>query len=222
MSDVVLLLAGGSEPGPELLSILPGAGVRCIAADSGLDHARALGLRPELVVGDLDSVSPAALAEAEAEGIPIERHPADKAQTDLELALVRAVALAPDRILVAGIGGGRLDHFLANVGVLASPRWAAVPIDGWIDGDRIAVVQPGRRRVLEGALGDLLSLLPINGDAVGVTVTGVRWPLAGDTLPASSSRGVSNVFTQVTAVVELGQGTLLAVQPGPSASAAGV
>lgn len=221
MSNVVLLLAGGSGPGPELLSALPAAGVRCIAADSGLDHARALGLRPELVVGDLDSVSPAGLAWAEAEGIAIERHPVDKAQTDLELALARAVALAPDRILVAGIGGGRLDHFLANIGVLASPRWAAVALDGWIDGARIAVVHPGRRRVLEGAAGDLLSLLPINGDAVGVTVTGVVWPLAGDTLGASSSRGVSNVFTQVTAVVELIGGTLVAVQPGPSASTAG-
>ena len=218
MSDVVLLLAGGSEPGPELLSILPGAGVRCIAADSGLDHARALGLRPELVVGDLDSVSPAGLAWAEAEGIAVERHPVDKAQTDLELALVRAVALLPDRIVVAGIGGGRIDHFLANIGVLADPRWAAVDLDGWIDGARVAVVHPGRRRVLEGEPGELLSLLPINGDADDVTATGVAWPLAGDTLAASSSRGVSNVFTQVTAVVQVGRGTLLAVQPAPSGS----
>ncbi|MEZ5411879.1 MAG: thiamine diphosphokinase [Acidimicrobiales bacterium] len=222
MSNVVLLLAGGSEPGSELLAALPGDGVRCIAADSGLDHARALGLRPELVVGDLDSVSPAALAWAEAEGIPVERHPADKAPTDLGLALVRAVALAPDRVLVAGIGGGRLDHFLANIGVLASPRWAAVALDGWIDGARIAVVHPGRPRVLDGAPGDLLSLLPINGDAVGVSVTGVTWPLADETLAASSSRGVSNVFTQVSVVVELSGGTLLAVRPAPSASAAGV
>ncbi len=222
MSNVVLLLAGGSEPGPELLSALPAGGVRCIVADSGLDHARALGLRPELVVGDLDSVSPAALAWAEAEGIAIERHPVDKAQTDLELALVRAVALAPDGVLVAGIGGGRLDHFLANIGVLASPRWAAVALDGWIDGARIAVVHPGRRRVLEGVPGQLLSLLPINGDAVGVTATGVAWPLAGETLAAGSSRGVSNVFTQVTAVVELVAGTLLAVKAAPSSSVTGV
>ncbi len=196
--------------------------MRCIVADSGLDHARALGLRPELVVGDLDSVSPAALAWAEAEGIAIERHPADKAQTDLELALVRAVTLAPERIVVAGIGGGRIDHFLANIGVLASPRWAAVPLEGWIDGARIAVVHPGLRRRLEGEPGQLLSLLPINGDALGVIATGVAWPLAGETLTASSSRGVSNVFTQVTAVVELGEGTLLAVLPAPGPSAAGV
>ncbi|MDH5290697.1 MAG: thiamine diphosphokinase [Acidimicrobiia bacterium] len=222
MSDVVLLLAGGTEPGPELLAALPTDGVSCIAADSGLDHARALGLRPELVVGDLDSVSPAALAWAEAQGIPIERHPVDKAQTDLELALARAVAQAPDRVLVAGIGGGRLDHFLANIGVLASPRWAAVALDGWIDGARIAVVHPGRPRVLAGAPGDLLSLLPINGDAVGVTVTGVAWPLDDDTLAASSSRGVSNVFTQVSVVVQVSVGTLLAVRPAPSASATGV
>jgi len=221
MSDTVLVLAGGGEPGPELLAALPATGVRCLAADSGLDHARALGLRPELVVGDLDSASPAALAWAEAEGIPIERHPVDKAHTDLELALARAVASAPDRVLVAGIGGGRLDHFLANVGVLASPRWAAVSVDGWIDGARIAVVHPGRPRVLEGAPGDLLSLLPVNGDAVGVTATGVAWPLDGETLAASSSRGVSNVFTQLTAVVGLLEGTLLAVRPAPSTPVTG-
>lgn len=213
MSHVVLVLAGGSEPGRDLLAVVP-AGARCIAADSGLDHARALGLRPELVVGDLDSVSAASLAWAEAEGIAIERHPADKAQTDLELALLRAVAMAPDQVLVAGIGGGRLDHFLANVLVLADPRWAGVALDGWIDGALVAVVHPGRRRVFDGEPGELVSLLPVNGDARGVVATGVVWPLAAETLRASSSRGVSNVFAHVRATVGVAQGTLLVVRPG--------
>jgi thiamine pyrophosphokinase len=218
MPRTVLILAGGTAPTSDVTRALDPAAM-CIAADSGLDHARALGLVPDLVIGDLDSVTPAALAWAELRGVPIERHPTDKAQTDLELALSRAVDLDPVRVVVAGIGGGRLDHFLANVAVLADRRWSAVAVDGLIDGATISVIHG--ERTLQGQIGDLVSLLPVHGDALGVTTIGLRWPLQAATLTAGTSWGVSNVFTAATATVSLHHGTLLAVQPGAADGAGG-
>lgn len=220
MSLDVVILAGGVLPGPEVRAALP-AGASCIAADSGLDHALALGLHPDLLVGDLDSISPPGLAWAEAAArrgeLTIERHPAAKDQTDLELALVRAVEMAPDRIVVAGIGGGRFDHLLANIGVLADSRFAGAAVDGLLEGARVAVIHD--RRTLSGQVDELVSLLPVNGDAVGVTTDGLVWPLSGETLRAGSSRGVSNVFAASQATVSVVQGTLLAVQTGQVSAA---
>ncbi len=210
MPHTLLVLAGGTSPSPDALRALPPAAM-CIAADSGLDHARVLGLIPDLLIGDLDSVSAESLAWAEREGVPIHRYPADKDQTDLELALSHAVELEPARIVVAGIGGGRLDHFLANFMVLAQRRFAGPDIDGLIDGALISVVH--RQRALSGRRGELISLLPAHGDAVGVSTTGLRWPLHDETLRAGTSRGVSNLFADEAASVSLEHGTLLAIQP---------
>lgn len=219
MPGTVVVMAGGEAPEPGALAGLPPDAV-CVAADSGYDHAIALGLAVVALVGDLDSVSPAGLARAEAAaargGLAIERHPADKDQTDLELALHRAVALAPERIVVAGIGGGRVDHLLGNLAVLADPRWARAALDGLIDGAWIRVVHADRARTLTGQEGELVSLLPVNGDAEEVTTTGLRWPLRGETLRAGSSRGVSNLFAAPRATVALTGGALFAIQPGLS------
>jgi thiamine pyrophosphokinase len=184
----------------------------CIAADSGLDHAHDLGLVPQVVVGDLDSVSRAALARARADGATIDRYPARKAKTDLELALDRAVAAGPDRIVVAGIGGGRLDHHLANLLVLADDRYRGTDIDALNDTARVVVVR-SRPRTFHGRAGESLTLLAVHGDAGDVVTTGLAYPLWGETLHAGSTRGVSNELVTTTASVTVGRGVVLAVQP---------
>ena len=210
MSETVLIMAGGTTPTPQVQRALPPAAM-CIAADSGLDHARHLGLVPDVVIGDLDSVSAEGLRWAEDTGIEIRRHPPDKNETDLELALELARSSGAERIVVAAIGGGRFDHLLANIMVLADPRYAGPAIDAYVDTAVLSVVR-GRRR-LAGDIGELVSLLPLHGDATGVTTTGLRYPLDGETLAAGASRGVSNVFVSTEASVEVEAGVLLAIQP---------
>jgi thiamine pyrophosphokinase len=183
----------------------------CIAADSGIDHARALGRVPDLVVGDFDSVSTEGLAWAADRGATVEAHPANKDQTDLELALVRAVDHQPERIVVAAIGGGRFDHLLANVQLIADERFAAVPVDAYVDTALVSVVH--EQRTLHGSVGETISLLPMHGDAVDVVTSGLGYPLRNERLRAGSSRGVSNYFAAVDASVRVGRGTLVAVQP---------
>jgi thiamine pyrophosphokinase len=183
-----------------------------IAADSGLHHATALGHHIDLAIGDFDSVDPDALAAAEHRGTAVERHPEAKDHTDLELALDRAVALGAERIIVVGGHGGRLDHFLANLLVLASPRYIDLAIEAHIGP---ATVHNVRGRVeLKGRPDEVVTLLPIHGPAHGVTTEGLRYPLRDETLDAGSTRGVSNVFVDGRATVSVESGLLITIQPG--------
>ncbi|HJU47597.1 MAG TPA: thiamine diphosphokinase [Gaiellaceae bacterium] len=209
----VLILAGG-EGAPQEPVSRDGHGT-VIAADSGLDLAYALGLRVDVAVGDFDSATPAALARAAAEGTAVDRHPADKDATDLELALDRAVALGAGRVLVVGGDGGRLDHLLAGALLLGSARYASLEVDARLGAARAYVVRD--ERILTGTEGELVSLLALHGPAQGVTTVGLRFPLRGETVSAGSTRGVSNVLEGTEARVTLERGVLLAVFPGEQA-----
>jgi thiamine pyrophosphokinase len=182
-----------------------------IAADSGLDHALALGVAVDVLIGDLDSVSVVGRRSATAAGVEVIEHPTAKAETDLELALRLALRAAPRRITVVGGHGGRLDHLLANVWLLAGPALAPVELRALLGPALLTVVRS--RAVLHGRVGELVSLLPAHGSAGGVTTEGLRYPLADEPLAAGSPRGVSNEFLEVEAVVALRSGTLVAVQP---------
>ena len=206
MAGDVVVFAGGDPPPTSVLAGLP-VGAYVIAADSGFDHARRLGVRVDLVVGDMDSISAAGLADA----AEMERHPTDKGATDLAIALEAALARGFSRVVVVGGAGGRIDHFLANAALLAAPAYATLRLR-WLPGS--AVINVVRDRVeLVGSPGDLVSLLPYGGPAGGVTTTGLRWPLTDAVLSPGTSLGVSNEFTATQATVEMSTGVLLSVQP---------
>jgi thiamine pyrophosphokinase len=208
--DVVVVASG---PGPEV-AVPPTRTV--IAADGGLLRARALNLAVDEVVGDLDSTPPEALAEAESTGARTVRHPQAKDATDLELALGEAVALGASRVLIVASAEGRLDHLLGSLLLLASERYAALELDALVGDALVHVVRHERR--LDGSAGELLTLLPLGGPAIGVTTEGLEYPLAGETLEPGTTRGVSNVFTGTVARVTLDSGVLLAIRPGGAAA----
>ena len=203
--DVVVVASG---EGPELT--LPDA-KSVVAADGGLLRARELGLTVDVVVGDLDSVTPEALAAAEAAGARVVRHPQAKDATDLELALDEAVALGASRVLVVASAAGRLDHLLGLLLLLGSERCAGIELDALV-GDALVHVVRGERR-LAGSPGELLTLVPLGGPAEGVATEGLDYPLSGETLDPGTTRGVSNVFTGSEARVALHAGVLLAIRP---------
>lgn len=215
--EMVVVVAGGEAPRPEsVLGVPPGATV--IAADGGLEHARALGLEVTVAVGDFDSAAPEAVASAESGGIRVERHPAEKDATDLELALESALAFAPRRILVLAGVGDRLDHLLSALLLLGSGKWAGVEIDAEIGPARVHVIRGERE--LQGQAGELVSLLALHGPAEAVRTAGLVYELRGETLEPGSSRGVSNVLARDTARVSVERGVLLAVRPGLAGEAA--
>lgn len=207
--ETVIVVAGGDAPSAADLVGVP-AGAFVIGVDSGIGHAHALGLTVGLAIGDFDSVAPAELERVERSGGSVVRYPAEKDATDLELALDAALARQPKRIVVLGAGGGRDDHHLANLLLLAAPAYRGPEIQARLRTATVTVVHDAV--ALTGVPGDLLTLLPVHGPAIGVLVGGLRYPLVKETLPAGTSRGVSNVFDQVTATVSLESGTLLAFQ----------
>jgi thiamine pyrophosphokinase len=168
-------------------------------------------LRVDLVIGDFDSVSADALATAASRGAEVERHPAAKDATDLELALDRAASMEPERVVVIGGHGGRVDHFLANALLLGHDRYRNIRITGHMGDAQLFVVR--HHVALSGAVGDVVTLLPLHGPAFGVTTDGLRYPLRGETLESGSSRGVSNEFAAANASVRLDSGVLLAIAP---------
>ena len=168
------MFSGGDPPPAALTDRLP-VDAFVVAADSGLAHAVALERHVDLVVGDLDSVDLDLLAEARRSGSTVEAHPSDKDQTDLELALDAATARGYQHLTVVGGHGGRLDHFLANLTVLASPRYAGARVDAWVGQAHVVVVR-GDAELL-AAPGSLLTLVPLGG-------SGARDPHRGAALRA--------------------------------------
>jgi thiamine pyrophosphokinase len=212
VSPQFVLVIGGSPPNPAVVERLE-RDRYVIAADSGLDHAGALGLDVDLVVGDLDSVSTDALAAATAAAVPVERHPAAKDAIDTELAVDAALARGARRVTVIGGGGDRLDHLLAGVLLLAHPKLAGVDAEAWLGAAWVRALQGPGHADLTGPIGAYLSLLPVHGPAVGVTTGGLRYPLTDEPLLPGSSRGVSNEIVASPACVRLERGALLAIVP---------
>ncbi len=205
----VLILGNGNRPIAELAHRWAAWAEWVICADGGANHAAALGVTPHLLIGDLDSVAPDLRAALEAQGICVRAYPPNKDETDLELALLYAVEHGATDIVVLGALGGRIDHELGNFLLLAHPRLVDVPIR-FIEG-RQTVSLIRSRGVFCGAVGDLLSLLPIGGDAIGVTTYGLEYPLHDETLFFGPARGISNVFTDPRPEVRVRSGLLLAV-----------
>jgi thiamine pyrophosphokinase len=191
------------------------AGDWIIGADGGAARALDWGLTPQVVIGDMDSLPGALRDDLEARGSAFIEHPRAKDETDLELALTYAVQQGAEEIVVLGALGGRLDHTLANLLLLALPSLEGTMVR-IVDGAG-EVLLVGSRKVLtlRGSPGDLVSLLPIGGDAFGVTTTGLAWALQNDRLRFGFSRGVSNEMTAREARVEVEQGLLLVVH-GPA------
>jgi thiamine pyrophosphokinase len=183
-----------------------------VAADAGVIEAERLGASVDLLIGDLDSAPPEASARVVAGGGRVERHPADKDASDLELALEAARLRGATEVLVVGGDGGRLDHVLANVLVLAAPRFGDLRIDAVFGGARLHVIRGARE--LEGRAGELISLFAVGAPARGVRTRGLRYALHDEDLQPGTSRGLSNEFSAPRATVTVEEGAVIAIRPG--------
>ncbi len=194
MNEHIVIITGASPLDANLVASLRSDATEhtiWMAVDGGLDHALAAGLEPTHLVGDLDSVTEEGLAWA-ARHAEISRHPADKDQTDTELALALASKSDPRRITLVG-GGDRLDHTFAGIGALGALGLTSVPLlDGWWDGQHLRVVHGPGSVTLRLVPGSTLSLLALHGPCVRVTLSGTRWELDQFDLEPLVGMGVSN------------------------------
>lgn len=223
-SPGAIVLADGEAPSRALLDrAWPGWADGfdlVVAADGGARHAPALGLDVDAWVGDGDSIDPAALEALEASGTRIERVPTEKDATDIELAVALAIDAGATRLAILGaLGGARLDHALANIGLLTSDTLRGVDAVVYdVHAARISLLATPAaaswpvERSFAGRAGDLVSLLPVGGPARGVSTTNLQYPLDGETLELGRTRGVSNVRTAPVARIRLESGRILVIE----------
>lgn len=204
------LVAGSPQAAPPR-GLAPGPGDCVIAADSGARHARRWGWPVSWLVGDLDSLSPDEASALLAAGTPSVVVPAAKDETDLELALARALALGARKIVICAALGGRSDHMLANVLLLTRPDLTGLDVMIAEGAQTMRLLRGGEDLAVAGQPGDLLSLLPVGGDAVGIRTEGLLYPLHDETLLLGQARGMSNVLLGTRARLTLRNGLLLVI-----------
>lgn len=181
-----------------------------VAVDGGADAMARIGVVPHLLVGDLDSITKATHAELESRGVEVVALPTAKDETDTEAALRLVVSRGADDIVVLGaLGGPRLDHLVGNLLLLTS-SWLAQARVRLVDDWHEAFLVQGDATI-QGERGDTVSLLALTPEVHEVTTEGLLYPLFGETLFQSNTRGVSNAMTGSEARVVHGSGILLLI-----------
>ena len=206
-----LIFIGGDAPHPRILDVLP-RDAFVIAADSGWEHAVNSGFTPHVLIGDMDSISPAHLQQARDMNVHIIEHHADKDFTDTELALELAGNHHHHSIHLVSGGGDRFDHLLALVHSLA-PHAGDTSLTAHVGSSRLHIIQPGHGLMFGTTPGQTISLIPLGGAAKGVTTTGLKWNLTKDTLRPFASRGVSNIALDSTVTLAVRKGHLAVIIP---------
>ncbi len=206
MSLFTILLAGDLAITDRLATQV--AGTRVIAADGGMRHARALGLTPELWVGDFDSAPDALLDQWQ--GIERQPYPRAKNATDGEIAVDTAIARGATSLVIAGaLGGERTDHAVMHLLLALSLTERGTPTL-LTTGEEEAQALLGGTLQIDLPKGALFSILPFSALS-GLTIEGARYPLDHAEIDAGSSRTVSNVAEgPVTITLQSGRAMVIA------------
>ncbi|NPU82945.1 MAG: thiamine diphosphokinase [Syntrophaceae bacterium] len=212
MGRIVFILSGGPIPDPEFLreriaSIGPAA---ILCADGGARHAYGLGVIPEAIVGDMDSLDDEAARYFFDKGCRFLRHSREKDETDTELALAEALGMKPDAVWIFGALGRRLDHTLANLSLLACEAASGFDVrlmDPFCEAFLVRDMQ-----ILEGEPGQTVSVFPLGDAAEGITLEGFEYPLDGATMKPGKPYGVSNRLLAARGVIRVRKGALLVIR----------
>ena len=209
MSQRAVLFANGEMPQTALLLQHLKPDDFYIAVDGGLRRLRNLYKTPGLVIGNLDSATAAEVSGAETQGIEVRRYPVHKDETDLELALLAAIEKGFTEIMLVGVLGGRLDHTLANLFLLTLPQLEGLKVTIENGSEELFMIRD--RATIIGQAGEVVSLIPYNGEVTGVKTTHLQYPLYRETLFPYRTRGISNVMLGDEAEVSIESGLLLCI-----------
>lgn len=197
-----VLIANGSISDYEGIKKYVVEGGTVICADGGYDHAKKIGIEPDVLIGDMDSIKSC--------GTDIKKivYPKRKDYTDSELVLEYAVKNGFDRLVLLGFIGTRIDHTVTNLELLCKyENIEAVMID-----EHNEIRSLKKENILRGKKGDIVSIIPLGGDVSDVTTEGLEYPLEKETLFFSSGRGVSNVMTGSKCMISVGLGKGLIIK----------
>lgn len=211
----IRIVAGGPEEGlPDLKGIaaMEDEQLWC-GADRGALVLAERGIKMEAAFGDFDSVTESELSFIRQFAKKVYPYPAEKDETDLELALEWAYRLKPDRITIYGATGGRVDHAMANILLLASEEHLKLPVKTELvdHKNEISFYEPGSYTIHQQEK-RYVSFLPISNEITGMTLTGFLYPLSNETLRRGKTRSISNQLNSSTGTFSFTSGILMMIR----------
>ena len=184
-----------------------------ICADGGTRHGRRFGIKPDIIIGDLDSTADADFKFFKEIGVEFQQHPVEKDKTDMEICIEKAMEKSKDLVII-GATGGRTDHYVANLLMLSKFSEMGVDILLADENNEIRVLTDNGKKQIEifGTVNDYVSLIPITERVEGVTTSGLKYELINKSLEFGSTHSVSNAFKEKSAIVKMEKGGLLVIK----------
>ncbi|MGC8971918.1 MAG: thiamine diphosphokinase [bacterium] len=208
----LLIASGESWDKDSLIEDLKGDKFFIICIDGGTNYAYEVGITPNLIIGDMDSIEDRSLKHYKELGIPFKEFPRDKDKTDFHLALEELERLGIKEVLVYGIVGTRLDHTLSALGILRRfvredrIRLAKISLgiksEGYISKEGIEIY---------GKKGEIVSLIPLTDIIKGVTTHNLKYPLNNADIYLEDSLTVSNEIEKSPCHIEIKEGVILVI-----------
>ena len=174
-----------------------------IAADGGAKYFFDIGLTPQVIIGDMDSIDSDMWKSKS--GIEHIRYPAAKDKSDTELAVEYALEHGYEQVILVAATGGRLDHTLGNIALVAGYPGRVAIFDGT---STLVAVDKSEKCMLHGRIGAIVSLMPYSTGLLKVTTKGLKYPLQDECL-ISATHGLSNELSQTEACICVSDGILL-------------
>ena len=198
----VVIISGGNFPNQAILNKYITKNSYIICADSGFDALANTNIKPNLCVGDMDSVKSSLIGQI------TQIYPKNKNKTDTEIAIDIAIEKRATEVILLGCSGNRLDHTLSNINMLKI--LLAHNINGkMIDSNNIIMLCDSQVQI-QPAKHYYCSLIPLN-DCTGITTSGLKYPLRDENLSSKTSRGISNEFNSSSAKITVKSGLLLVI-----------
>lgn len=212
MSQIIFIVSSGCCVDPDFFSKKVRETGRCltICCDGGARHFRSLRIKPDIIIGDMDSIDPDQLAMYAALKIKIIKYSSNKDYTDTEIALDYALGLNPRKIYIWCSLGGRIDHTLANIFLLLKGQKKG--IETFLIDEYCEVFMLNKENSFTNEKGKTISLLSLTPSVTGITLSGFAYPLVKGTLKMGESLGISNVINKARASIKIGKGHLLVIK----------
>ena len=183
-----------------------------IAVDGGANYLFKINIIPNVIIGDLDSISSDAKKYYEKQKVSFIKYPTKKDFTDTEIAIDYAKKIGVKSIVFIGVLGKRFDHSIANIFLLKKTSFFNIPAKIIDENSEIYFLTGASTLNIEGKPKDVLSIIPISQKVIGITLKGLEYPLKNSNLKFSSSRGISNVFKKKSAIIKIKEGDLLVIK----------
>lgn len=210
MANKCLIISGGCLQPSSYYKQLANSAEYIICADGGARHAKSLGVMPDIVVGDFDTLNEMEINELSQAGVTLIRYPKDKDFTDTHIALLEAIRRGFIEIDIIAALGGRLDHTIANLMLLCLPEAKKVNVRIAEEDQDVILIR--RRSQLYGSAGETISLFSLTDSVKGINTKGLKYSLEQGELKMGLPIGVSNEFLEKKAEIEIEEGLLLVIK----------